>query len=531
MNTQSESKFLIYGGYQHTEFETFSLLKSFVEAAGGDAAVLVLSANKSGEKTVSYHVGLDEFPAERFTSIVSQAVCDLDCSLDGSGSGNFSGIRKLQKLCESEASRLGMDKRYALIMPVIVDGKFCGIFAMLHKQDLPGFLRRYPQMYNLVLDRLEITVRHAGLLSSFMKELSWFETMVSSSNDGVVIVDKDGAVVGINQVMEKISGWSVSEAVGRQMHEVFPISSSGFCGISAEASPGSKSLTVYNKANTFNFSISADPAEAVLTLRSGRYLDIELIGLTIRDAVGLPSGWVMTVRDISKRKETERLGKIFLSAMSHELQTPIAVIKGFAGLMSDPEIEMSREMLIEKSQVILEESERLEKMVKQMLEAASIQAGGIVLSCDSVDLSGVAERTMRRLEGMAKEKNLSLKLKNCEKPAVVWGDLAKLEQVMTNLVENAVKYSAEGTVAAELSSCGNYIKVSVTDEGPGVSEEEAKRIFGLFERGSETKKKVRGSGLGLFISKAVIEAHNGEIGVEKGEKGACFYFKIPRRKD
>ena len=196
--------------------------------------------------------------------------------------------------------------------------------------------------------------------------------------------------------------------------------------------------------------------------------------------------------------------------------------------MSDPEIDMPQEMIRQKAQVIFEESERLQKMVKQMLEAASIQAGGISLSCDMVDLDSMADRTIRRLSTMASAKNITVVKETQGQIPAVWGDISRLEQVMTNLVENAIKYSTEGKVIIKIKKQLDNVIVSVVDQGPGVSDEDAQRIFGLFERGQEMKKKVRGSGLGLFISKAIIDAHGGTIGVSHDSGGgACFYFSLP----
>ncbi len=189
---------------------------------------------------------------------------------------------------------------------------------------------------------------------------------------------------------------------------------------------------------------------------------------------------------------------------------------------------MPQDMIRQKAQVIFEESERLQKMVKQMLEAASIQAGGISLSCDMVDLDSMADRTIRRLSTMASAKNITVVKETQGQIPAVWGDISRLEQVMTNLVENAIKYSTEGKVIIQIKKQLDNVIVSVVDQGPGVSDEDAQRIFGLFERGQEMKKKVRGSGLGLFISKAIIDAHGGTIGVNHGSGGgACFYFSLP----
>ena len=514
----------------YSESELFVLLRRLAEASGGKASVLVLwNGADESVKFHTYSYGLEKYPGERFSTLASEAAQKMQRSpWDSFGSDSLHRTKKLQRSLEGEAARLGMGKSYVLVMPVMLAGELAGLFILIHSQDLPTFLHRYPQMYNLMLDRLEVSIRHANLLYSLMRERSWFDTMLNRSKDGVAIVDRESKIVGINPALENLSGWKVSEAVGQPVYKILPISSIDAGSGTYSPNKGGYGLALYNQPSPIHLAISAEPVEAVLTDRDGQSIDVEVIGLTVRDASGIPNGWVMTVRDISKRKETERLGKVFLSAMSHELQTPIAVIKGFAGLMSDPEIDMPADMIKQKAQVIFEESERLQKMVKQMLEAASIQAGGISLSCDMVDLDSMADRTIRRLSAMAAAKNITIiKEVHGEVPAV-WGDISRLEQVMTNLVENAVKYSTEGKVIIEIKKQLNNVVVSVADEGPGVSDEDAQRIFGLFERGQEMKKKVRGSGLGLFISKAIIDAHGGTIGVTHGSGGgACFYFSLP----
>ncbi len=510
--------------------ELFIMLRRLTEASGGKSSVLVVW--NGTEKNVQFHTysyGLEKYPGERFSTLATEAAQKMQRSpWDNLGGDSLYKNKKLQRSLEGEAARLGMGKSYALIMPVMSVEEVVGLFILIHSQDLPTFLHRYPQMYNLMLDRLEVSIRHANLIYSLMRERSWFDTMLNRSKDGVAIVDREGKLVGINPALEAMSGWKVNEAVGQPVYKILPISSIDAGSGTYTPNKGGYGLALYNQPSPINLAISAEPIEAVLTDHDGQKIDVEVIGLTVRDASGIPNGWVMTLRDISKRKETERLGKVFLSAMSHELQTPIAVIKGFAGLMSDPEIDMPQEMIRQKAQVIFEESERLQKMVKQMLEAASIQAGGISLSCDMVDLDSMADRTIRRLSTMASAKNITVVKETQGQIPAVWGDISRLEQVMTNLVENAIKYSTEGKVIIKIKKQLDNVIVSVVDQGPGVSDEDAQRIFGLFERGQEMKKKVRGSGLGLFISKAIIDAHGGTIGVNHGSGGgACFYFSLP----
>ncbi len=496
-----------------SELENY--LVQLVESAGGTGGILVTWEEKEPLTLRSAQCGLG--------AGCSELVNVARLGAEEMAQGRAVSMPKLRRRIEAESLRIGLGSVHALVIPVMVGTRTLGMFCLLHPEKELN-LRSPAGMYNLVVERMELVVRNAKLLQHLLRERMWFDTFVRESKDGVAIMDRDGIVIGINAAMENLSGWKVGEVAGRPGHEVFPLR-----GLSASASSGSssKGLTLYRQDISPALPISADPVEAQLIDRHNAEIDVEVTGLTVRDENGRPGGWIMTVRDIRQKKETERLGHIFLSAMSHELQTPLAVISGFAGLLSDPDINLKPEVIREKAALILDESERLKKMVRQMLEATSIQAGGITISPEAVDLRNLAERTLRRLEMKAKEKNIKLALEAPADLPAVWADPGRIEQVMTNLVENAIKHGAEGTVTVELKAREKYIFAGVADTGPGVSPEDQKRIFGLFQRGKNTK--ARGSGLGLFISKAIVEAHGGRIGVTSGPGGgALFYFTLPR---
>lgn len=490
------------------ELEEFLL--QLVEAAGGRAGVLTTWEEGQPEVHRTSLVGLEPELGRSLARLVEEAAPEVAAEAPES-------VAHLQRRFADESVRAGLGPLHAVAMPVRVHGRSVGLFCVLHPTDAPEFLRESPQMYNLVVDRMEIVVQNARLLQHLLRERLWLEAMVRQSADGVAILDRDGKVIGLNAAMERLSGWKVAEAVGRPAHSVFPLRT--------DAGPGG-GLALYRQRQALPFPITAEPVEARLLDREGRPVDVEVSGVTVRDEAGQPAGWVMTVRDTRRRKETERLGRIFLSALSHELQTPIAVIKGFAGLLSDPEVELSPEQAREKAGVILEESERLQQMIRQMLEATSIQAGGIRLRPEPVDLEELVGRTLRRLEPLARSKGVLLEAEVPEDLPPARADAARVEQVLTNLVENALKHGAGGRVRVEVEAREREFRVRVTDRGPGIAPEDRSRIFGLFERGAETR--ARGSGLGLFIAKALVEAHGGRIGVEAGsEGGACFTFTLP----
>ncbi len=486
-------------------------LQQVLEAAGGQAGILTTWEEGQPQTHRTSQFGFQPEIGRALARLVEEAA-------PGVAAESGESVSNLQRRFAAESLRAGLGPLHAVAMPLRIHGRSVGLFCMLHPTDAPGFLRDSPQMYNLVIDRLEIVVQNARLLQHLLRERLWLEALVTQSSDGVAILDRDGQVVGLNAAMERLSGWKVSQAVGRPAHTIFPLQTSAGPGVG---------LALYRQRPSVAFPITAEPVEARLVDRDGQPVDVEVSGVTVRDEAGQPAGWVMTVRDTRRRKETERLGRIFLSAMSHELQTPIAVIKGFAGLLSDPAVQLGPEQARDKAAVILDEAERLQQMIRQMLEATSIQAGGIRVHLEPVDLEELVGRTLRRLEALARGRSVVLEARIPADLPPARADAARIEQVLTNLVENAIKHGAGGHVLVQAQAADRELRLRVTDRGSGISPEDRQRIFGIFERGAETR--ARGSGLGLFIAKALVEAHGGRIGVEAGpEGGACFYFTLPR---
>ncbi|MDO5295830.1 MAG: ATP-binding protein [bacterium] len=492
-------------------------LNDLISASGGQGGILTTWGSENPEQPQFVTCGVPIQSKESLCAELASFAPEI-------ASGDLAAISELQCRFETEAIREKLGGLNAVVIPVVASGKPLGMFCLLHRGEVPGFVKESPQIYNLVADHLDVVLNNAALLQKLLRDRLWYESLLRNAKDGIVVVNMEGKIVGVNEALEKLSGWKVSEIVGQPYYKIFPLQFT-----QARGTHGQKqnSLALSKSKNILDFAIFQDPLEGELTARSGMVIDVEVSGVTVSDRRNKICGWFMVLRDITRRKELERMGKIFLSAMSHELQTPIAVIKGFAGLLSDPELELSPEVIREKAAVIYDEGDRLQKMVRQMLEATSIQAGGIKLHCEAVSLGELIERALRRFEAMAAQKQVTITANYPEGLPAVWGDPSRIEQVLTNLIENALKHGAGGYI--EISAAEEYssILVRVSDCGPGIAKDEQGRIFGMFQRGSETK--VRGSGLGLFIAQAIIEAHGGRIGVETAPSGgACFYFSLPK---
>jgi PAS domain S-box-containing protein len=385
--------------------------------------------------------------------------------------------------------------------------------------------------YGLTQDRSDLVARNASLLKRMVEERQWLGLVIEYSADGILIVDSQCNIVGFNPAFSRISGWSVEELRGRNCYEALQISATrgeAHCGKLCPIRLG----TFVNKPEEDRRS------EVVILTKDGERRDLELTYSVILSSDNRILGGILGARDITARKEAEELQSTFLSVISHELQTPIAIIKGYAGLYADATTPLEPAKVREKMQIIEEESERLSKLVDNLLYASRLQAGGVELNREPLDIASLLRRVANKMRGVSKVHKISLNLPPEELPAVS-ADYDKIEQVVINLIENAVKYSpAGGPIILEAAPTSEEVIVKVTDRGIGVPEGERRRIFERFSRlDSRYVRERKGAGLGLYICKAIVEAHGGRIWVEPASgpegkpqfSGSSFNFSLPRQ--
>lgn len=493
------------------------LLIQLVDAAGGQAGVMTTRLGNGHDPHTSCY-GVEWEDSQRLIRLMEALVEEGVVSPDG------------LSMLEHEARFNGSGRPLAI--PVRSGGRPVGVFCLWHPGEAPSLLEESPGLVHLNLDKLEVGLQGARLLERLLHERKWLEAVVQHSTDGVVIHDPQGRVLGYNLTMARLSGWKLGEAVGELGHEAFPMvlletsghvfDPQGVAPTQAIAVPGSMPWVA-----------ATDPVEARLLGKNGQSVEVEVMGAPLFDRQARPLGWVMTVRDITRRKEMERLHKLFLSAVSHELQTPIAIIRGYAGLMADPEVNTPVEQVRQQAQVIVEESQRLEQMVQQMLYATRIQAGGVRLHRESVELRPWLKKICDKLSPLVEARGSKLTLEKGASGVCALIDEEKLQQVVTNLVENAVKYSGSKPVRVRIvNDGGRWVRIEIRDQGPGIPASDRERIFDPFERGGDPlKQRIRGAGLGLYICKAIVDAHGGKVGVEADPQGgSVFYFTVPREK-
>jgi two-component system phosphate regulon sensor histidine kinase PhoR len=261
---------------------------------------------------------------------------------------------------------------------------------------------------------------------------------------------------------------------------------------------------------------------------NGRWLRVN--AAVISNSADEREGTILVFHDVTRLKQLERTREDFVANVSHELRTPLSLIKGYAetlldGARNDPAVAERFLKIIERN------AERLDLLIQDLLAISALESGQMKLQLQPVSLSSLVEKTFSDLHSRAETKNL--KLVNELPDLSVNADAHRLEQVLANLVDNAIKYGrAEGTVTVggRLNSETNQLEIFVQDDGPGIPTEALDRVFERFYRVDKARSRDQGgTGLGLSIVKHIVQNHGGKVWVnsEPGQ-GATFFFTLPK---
>ncbi|MEW6618986.1 MAG: ATP-binding protein [bacterium] len=220
----------------------------------------------------------------------------------------------------------------------------------------------------------------------------------------------------------------------------------------------------------------------------------------------------------------------FVSIVSHEIRSPLTTMKEFVSLILDEIPGKINKTQTEFLTIINENINRLTRLINNMLDITRIESGRMELNCQEMNINSVAEDIIKLFQTQAAEKDISIKNLLPQDLPTVYADVDKISQVLTNLIDNAIKFTKEsGTVTIKGKKVNNQVEISIIDTGIGIAKEDFPLIFDKFHRLElPTNQKVRGTGLGLSISKAIVEIHHGKIRVESElEKGSNFTFSLP----
>ncbi len=340
------------------------------------------------------------------------------------------------------------------------------------------------------------------------------EAILYSLRDAVLVVDGSDRLLMANEPASKLFGFDAREARLEPVAEVIGRTQGEFVELLRQSS---RSRT------------EATKRELVFT-QEDRPRTFETIISCVQED-GRAAGVVAVLHDVTKEKEIAQMKNDFVSHVSHELKTPLASITAYSEMLADGEAN-DEETRKEFYAVIQSQAQRLNRLIEDILNISRIESGLIKVKKEQASLTILIEEQMQMIRSYAEEKNITVTSGHPIVYDQVYADKDMISQVIINLLSNAVKYTPAGghvTVGTEVDEAARLVRVTVTDTGVGIPEDEIGHLFEKFYRVAANNKQAKGTGLGLNLAKQIVEkVHNGRMFVtSKVGVGSTFGFELP----
>ena len=400
--------------------------------------------------------------------------------------------------------------RSLMVAPLLAHGGVIGTINV--DDDQPNaFGSAQERLLTIIAAQAGIAVENARLFANVSKQQQQTQAIVQYMADGLLLIDGQGFIVTCNPALAMMLDMHPGQIVGQRVH-------------SPDLPPRLADIigTTTHRARTGVLSKE-------VTIETPRPRTLQIFSTTVIDDSGTPIGEVRVVHDITRERELEQLKDDFMSTISHELRTPLFSIQGFVQIMMGDE-NLDPATHKEFLTIIQNQAVQLGEMVNNLLDLSKFDEGKLELERKPVAMLDLIHQTTLKLQGFAHQQKVKVVLKLPALLPTISGDAQRLEQVLTNLIGNAIKFTdAGGQVLVTAYTSDGELQVEVKDNGIGIPQEALDQIFSRFYQVEDkSERSARGSGLGLHIAQRIVKGHGGRIWAEsKTGRGSTFCFTLP----
>lgn len=426
---------------------------------------------------------------------------------------------EIQMLIERLGKMEGFEGKNGLGIPLVEQEAILGVIVIFRDYNTDFSLADL-SILKPFANQAAIAVRNANLLSEVTEERNRLNAVISSAADGIMVLNNAQEIQIVNPATLKMLHCPEDVILGKPHDQVITFTkvdngmqlSEGIAG----GWPFSRDSRIYVEGDLSSGCLVEKPLPVGITYAPVMNNDNILVNI------------IAQIRDISKFREADELKNVFISTISHELKTPVALIKGYASTMSREDGEWNQKIILEALGIIEDEADRLNNLVNDLLDASRLYSGTLKLNRSEIDLRALCIRTAEMMQTQTSHHQIISDVP--EGLPLVYGDIDRIQQVLINLISNAIKYSDNGEIRILGSTPDDEsVQLCVRDEGQGILPDEIDHLFERFFRASRSSNKTKGVGLGLFLSNGIVRGHGGKIWAENrtDRSGAVFCFTLP----
>lgn len=484
------------------------ILNISLEMLVGQAGLIALRSNVGG-----WHVEVSQGLSPTFLRLIKPYLAKIPDYENPQATELPEVNRWLRDI--TEATSMGLLTGVGL--PLMTRQKLVGMIFIFRSS--PGiFSSNDVTLLRSFADQAAIAILNAQFYQQINQEKQRLDALLDTAADGILILQPNLKVERCNPAFLKLISLTKDEVVGN-LHEQI---------VRWTIQPRDGSL---EKAVSDGWPLTPNAilyVEGDLKRNAGLPpLPVSITYAPLIASDGTLVNIIAQIRDITRFRQAEEIKSTFVSVVSHELKTPVALIKGYVSTLRREDAKWNPQIVKESLSVIEEEADHLAALIENLLEATRLQADGMSLKRADCSVAPLIERIAYKFQTQTKDHKISVDLP-AELPVILC-DERRLEQVFSNLLTNSIKYAPKGEIRISGQVRSDVVIICVFDEGPGIAPDDLPHVFDRFYRGTESAKQSKGAGLGLYLAKAIVEAHGGRIWIDQGKKkGAHICFSLPR---
>ena len=498
--------------------ETFDLdkilsrsLENILKLTNMECGDVYLSDEKNGEFTFRFHQGTergcDTFELKKINEVLI-----------------VEGMRNIEN---------GIDKNISFaIIPLRSKDKVLGIITICSRKT-HVFSRQDKELFSAIGNQIGVAIENIGFYENikYLKEFN--DEILNNVNLGIHVVDKDLRILAVNDELIKLGKGMIkrNEILNKNLFDVYPFLKEKHVDMEYEHVIKTGEIFLSEeKTQYYNDIIYTSTSKIPIKNKNG---SVERIITVFKDVSNqkkleeeLKDSYEELKLTYSKLQELYKIKDNFLSSISHELRTPLTSVMGYTELMLEENLTQKQRHKIE---IIFRNSKRLYRLIRSLLDTQIIDSSDLQLTREKIVINELITGVVEDMKNIAVSKNIPITI-DIPDFLIVEGDNERLIEVFSNIVENAIKFTIAGEIIIKGEMNNGKVHIAISDTGIGIPEDKLEKIFDRFYQvDSSDKRKFGGTGLGLWISKKIIDAHNGRIWAESKNRGSTFHILLPKR--